>query len=308
MENAMTTVTLLKTFDGVEANVTQTLTHKPAFVIGSDSRSDLRLTLKDIQPAHAIITLRETGCVITPRTPAGEVRLNGKVVRFASPLKSGDTIQLGAASLTVAQHETDLLPVGLPAPKQAVLPASFVTPTALSPVSNPLSPVFAPAAAMNLSAQPREIYFPQSASAGGISMAAFFSGLVTLVVVVFVIGYGFLGSSPVTAADITSQYAFNDGHVTVVMFEASWCTFCKQQKPMLNEIASDYRGKVYNQYLDAEAPANIEMVTAFNVSAYPVTLIFNDQGQVTAKFLGLTDARTIRVAIDQALRESGQQT
>lgn len=305
----MTTVTLLKTFDGVEANVTQTLTHKPAFVIGSDSRSDLRLSLNDIQPAHAIISLRETGCFITPRSPAADVRLNGKVVRFPTVLKNGDTLQLGAARLTVTQHETDFLPVGLPAPKSAVLPAGFNTAAVLSSTSNhnPLSPAFAPAA-VELSTRPREIYFPQAASAGGVSMAAFISGLLTLVVVAFVIGYGFLGSSPVTAADITSQYAFKDGHVTVVMFEASWCTFCKLQKPLLNDIASDYRGKVYNQYLDAEASANIEMVTAFNVTAYPVTLIFNDQGQVTAKFLGFTDERTIRVAIDQALRESGQQT
>jgi thiol-disulfide isomerase/thioredoxin len=107
-----------------------------------------------------------------------------------------------------------------------------------------------------------------------------------------------------SAADITSQYAYKDGHVTVVMFEASWCHFCKQQKPILTSLASEFRGKVYNQFLDAEAPVNSAMVTAFNVDAYPVTVIFNDQGHVTAKFLGLTDPASIRAAINQALSES----
>src|SRR6185369_9836633 len=95
-----------------------------------------------------------------------------------------------------------------------------------------------------------------------------------------------------------------DGHVTVVMFEASWCHFRKQQKPILTSLAGEYRGKVYNQFLDAESPVNSAMVNAFNVDAYPVTVIFNDQGHVTAKFLGLTDAGTIRAAINQALKES----
>ncbi len=306
----MTTVILLKTFDGIEANVTETLANKPAFVIGTDSRADLRLTGKGILASHAIITQRGTDSYIMPTVPKIEVRLNGKPVRLPTRLNAGDTLQLGSATLTVEQREMQVASLAPLTPKRAVLPASYIAPSALTPVENTPAFVTGPAAAaINLpSAQPREIYFPQTASSGGISMSALVSGLVTLVVVAFVIGYALVSSSPVTAADVTSQYAFKDGHVTVVMFEASWCTFCKQQKPILNDLASDYRGKVYNQYLDAEAPVNIEMVTAFNVSAYPVTLIFNDQGQVTAKFLGLTDARSIRLAIEQALRESGQQT
>jgi thiol-disulfide isomerase/thioredoxin len=156
--------------------------------------------------------------------------------------------------------------------------------------------------------QPRQIYFPKPEVSRGMSVPALISSMVTVLVVAVVIGYGLVTGSPTSAADVTSQYAFKDGHVTVVMFEASWCHFCKQQKPILTSLASEYRGKVYNQFLDAEASINKEMVTAFDVSAYPVTVIFNDQGHVVAKFLGLTDAFTIRMALNQALKESIGQT
>lgn len=306
MDTVMTNAILLKTLDGVEANVTGVLADHPAFVIGSDSRADFHLTEKGVQPAHAVITRRDADYLITPRTSTAEVRLNGKPLRFPTRLNMGDTLHLGTVTLTVEQGKWTTVPVAPPVPKPAILPVGYIAPKSVALVDSAVSPVVI--SPTRLSAQPREIYYPKPASSGGIRTSALLSGLVTLVVVAFVIGYGLFSSSPVTAANVTSQYAFNDGHVTVVMFEASWCTFCKVQKPLLNELASEYRGKVYNQFLDAEASANSEMVKAFNVSAYPVTLVFNDQGQVVSKFLGLTDSRIIRQAIEQALRESGQQT
>ena len=199
------------------------------------------------------------------------------------------------------------MPLPIFTPKPARLPVGYISPKPRPSTPNALLPVAASASVSTPTVtQPREIYYPQSAARGGMNLTILFAGLLTLVVVALVIGYAFLTSTPVTAADMTSRYAFNDGHVTVVMFEASWCAFCKQQKPMLNDIAADYRGKVYNQFLDVESPVNAEMVTAFNVTAYPVTVVFNDKGQVVAKFLGLTDAGLIRQAIDQALVESGQ--
>jgi len=293
--------------DGIEANLSDVLAVHPAFLIGSDARSNLRLTVGGIQPAHAFITQQADGYYIAPRVPSAVVRLNGKSIRQPTRFSTGDALQVGDVNLTIAQSEGSFTPLPTLTAKQAALPVGYTAPQPRPAMPQALVPAVASASVSAPAVtQPREIYYPQAASQGGISLTALFSGLVTLAIVAFVVGYAFFSSSPVTAADITSRYAFKDGHVTVVMFETSWCIYCKQQKPMLNDIAADYRGKVYNQFLDAEAPVNAEMVTAFNVNSYPVTIIFNDEGQVAAKFLGLTDARIIRQALDQALRESGQ--
>lgn len=289
----MTAAIRLQTPDGSSADVTGLLATRPAFIIGSDDRADLRLIAPGVQPAHAVITLRGGQHHIAPRFPTAEVRVNGKPVRFPMPIRPGDLLHIARNALTV-QVGGAALPVTVSAPSPARLPGHY---PALA---------LAAAAPASLSAPPRphEIYFPQPAAAAGSRIPAYLAALVTLVAVTFLVGFGIVNSAPTRTADIASRFAFNDDHVTVVMFETSWCQFCKAQKPILTDLAGDYRGKVYNQFLDAEAAANADMVAAFNVSSYPVTVIFNDQGQVTARFLGLTDARIIRLAIDQALSES----
>ncbi len=298
METENILVTLLKTSDGREVNLTEVLATKPAFVIGTDPRAGLRLLGVGVEPAHAIITRRDADYYVSPRVPSAQVRLNAVLVTQPTRFTAGDMLHFGAEYLNIAQAEA-VAPVQLmPAtPKSAVIPSSY------QGVSHSAAASVPAIATVNIPAD-HEIYFPQPASSGGRSVPALISGIITVLIVVGVIGYGFITGTPTTAADVTSQYAFQDGHVTVVMFEASWCTFCKVQKPILTSLATDYRGKVYNQFLDAEAPVNKAMVSAFNVSAYPVTVIFNDQGQVTAKFLGLTDVSSIRTAIDLALTES----
>lgn len=301
MENEKTLITLLKTPDGREANLTEYLANHPAFIIGTDARASLRLMGVGVEASHAIITRRNADYYVTPRVPAAKVSINGLPVTKPTRLNVADTLQLGAVSLTVAQSEAFVSLAPIAALQPAVLP-SFLTKE--PQFSQSLNGALAPAAApLSTVSTPRQIYFPKEEPVRGVSLPALISSIVAVLAVAFVIGYGFI-ASPTAAADITSQYAFKDGHVTVVMFEASWCHFCKQQKPILTSLASEFRGKVYNQFLDAEASGNSAMVKAFNVDAYPVTVIFNDQGHVVAKFLGLTDAASIRAAINEALKES----
>lgn len=301
MENEKTLVALLKTPDGREADLTEFLADYPAFIIGTDTRSSLRLMGVGVEPAHAIITHRDDGYYIAPRVPAAKVFVNGQLVTKPTRLNAGDTLQLGAVSLTVAQSEAVALLAPIVVLQPAVLPSFLTKEPQFSQSRN--RAVATAAAPISSVPTARQIYFPKEEVSRGMSVPALISGIVAILAVAFVIGYGFV-ASPTAAADITSQYAFKDGHVTVVMFEASWCHFCKQQKPILTSLANEFRGKVYNQFLDAEASVNSAMVKAFNVDAYPVTVIFNDQGHVVAKFLGLTDAGSIRAAINQALKES----
>ena len=306
MENEKTRVMLLKTPDGREVNLTEFLATHPAFVIGTDARAGLQLMGIGVEPAHAVITCRGEKYLVVPRVPAAKVWVNGERITLPVGLDAGDIIQVGSVALTVAQSEMTALSAML------AHPLASTAPLAISQHEQRIvgynQAALMGAAAITAQPSPRQVYFPKKEVSSGVRLSALASGVITLLIVVIVIGYGFVSGSPASAADITSQYAYKDGHVTVVMFEASWCHFCKQQKPILTSLANEYRGKVYNQFLDAEAPINNAMVTAFDVNAYPVTVIFNDQGHVTAKFLGLTDAMTIRAAINQSLSESVGQT
>ena len=72
----------------------------------------------------------------------------------------------------------------------------------------------------------------------------------------------------------------------------------------MNGLINQFRGQSFLQRIDIDNPANRQLVSAFNVSATPTIVILNDQGKVSAKFIGLTDAGAIRAAINQALSES----
>jgi thiol-disulfide isomerase/thioredoxin len=300
MENEKTTVMLLKTNDGREANLTEFLDVHPAFIIGTDSRSALCLMGLDIQPSHAVITRHDTQYFIAPRVPTAKVSLNGRSVTMPTPINAGDTLQIGAVSLTVAKSETEAVSPIVPAIRPAVTKGQYFGETNNAA---PNSIVSAAPAAIRPLDQPPQIYFPKSEAGRGLNIRLISSFLVLLVIVI-IVGYALVTGSPTAAAQITSQYAYKDGHVTLVLLETSWCQVCKQQEPILELVAGEYNGKVFNQFLDAEAFANSTMVQALKVDSYPTTVIFNDQGQVVAKFLGITDAAAVRAAINQALTES----
>ena len=219
MENEKVQATLLKTPDGRQANLTEVLASHPAFVIGTDPRANLHLMGVGIEAAHAVIARHDTHYYIVPRVPAAQVSLNGQPVTKPTRFNMGDTLQLGAVSLTVAQSEG----MATAAHADSVLLPAVVKgrPLPIERIAAGGAIVTAPAAIKPF-AQPREIYFPKPEVSRGMNLSALISSLVTVLIVTLVIGYGLVNSSPATATDLTSQFAYKDGHVTVVMFDADW--------------------------------------------------------------------------------------
>ena len=72
----------------------------------------------------------------------------------------------------------------------------------------------------------------------------------------------------------------------------------------MNGLAQQYRGDVYVQQVDIDDPGNRRIVSTYNVNATPTIVIFNDSGEVSALFVGLTDGGTLRQAVVQALSEA----
>ena len=121
----------------------------------------------------------------------------------------------------------------------------------------------------------------------------------------------------VTMADIDNALA--SGPV-FVEFESKECTYCKQQRPISEALASDYAGKVTFFFVDTTESR--DLAKTFQVSGVPqmdvivekkdggYTYINKDgatsSGIANSKFLGLTQKDTLKAALDAAVRMRGQ--
>src|SRR6476469_2084786 len=86
----------------------------------------------------------------------------------------------------------------------------------------------------------------------------------------------------VTDADFEQQVEKNDG-LTIVDFWATWCGPCRMVAPILDQLATEYEGKVKVTKLDVDA--NIKTGSRFNVRSIP-TLLFFKGGKVVDQIIG----------------------
>ncbi len=85
----------------------------------------------------------------------------------------------------------------------------------------------------------------------------------------------------------------------LVDFWAEWCGPCKALGPVIDELATDYDGKVRIGKIDTDA--NREVSVRFSVSAIPTVILFND-GEIVEKFVGLRSKKDFQTAIDRVAK------
>lgn len=81
----------------------------------------------------------------------------------------------------------------------------------------------------------------------------------------------------------------------LVDFGAEWCGPCKALGPVIDELASDYAGKVKVGKFDTTT--NTEVPVTFSISALPTILIFKD-GAIAEKLMGLRGKADFAKALD----------
>lgn len=206
---------------GQSVPINPVLETRPVFVIGSDPRAQLLLDDPAAAPAHAVVTGKDGVYTIEPRFPKLDLRVNGKRVVTPTPLNLGDVVQIGATILRYGQEERSL-PVSPPARKpDAVLPVR--SPGGRLTIS-PRIPATAPAFAAAAPLSPGEIYFPTRAvETATSSPLPLLLSLVTIAAIVGLLGFNFLVADAGTAsAPIPVDFAYRDGNITIVMFDADW--------------------------------------------------------------------------------------
>ncbi len=84
----------------------------------------------------------------------------------------------------------------------------------------------------------------------------------------------------------------------LVDFWAEWCGPCKALAPLIDELATEYDGKVKIGKVDTDA--NREISVRFSVSAIPTVILFN-KGEIVEKFVGLRGKKEFQTSLDKVV-------
>jgi len=84
----------------------------------------------------------------------------------------------------------------------------------------------------------------------------------------------------------------------LVDFWAEWCGPCKMIAPVLDELATEYDGKVKIGKVNIDNEQSL--ATQYGVRAIPTLLLFKD-GQVTEQIVGARSKRDLKNSLDRAI-------
>ena len=84
----------------------------------------------------------------------------------------------------------------------------------------------------------------------------------------------------------------------LVDFWAEWCGPCKMVAPILDELATEYNGKVKIAKLNIDDYQSL--ATQYGIRAIPTLLIFM-QGQVVDQIVGLRSKKDFKIKLDRVL-------
>lgn len=99
----------------------------------------------------------------------------------------------------------------------------------------------------------------------------------------------------VTDSTFEQEVEKHDGLV-VVDFWATWCGPCRAIAPILDQIATEYAGKVKVTKLDVDS--NIKTGSRFNVRSIPMLLFFKG-GKVVDQIVGAVPKKQIESKVQQ---------
>lgn len=107
-------------------------------------------------------------------------------------------------------------------------------------------------------------------------------------------------SNVVAVTDATfAEHVLKAVGPVLVKFEADWCGPCKAMKPMINELAQQYAGRLTIATVDIDV--NNQTPMKFAVRGVPTVLLF-DQGQVVGQKVGLPRKHDLQTLIDSRLQ------
>ena len=98
--------------------------------------------------------------------------------------------------------------------------------------------------------------------------------------------------------DANFEELVNSGKPMVLDFWAEWCGPCRMVAPIIDELATEYEGRVTIGKMDVDN--NNDVVAQFGIRNIPTVLFFKD-GQVVDKQVGAAPKPTFVAKVDALL-------
>ena len=102
----------------------------------------------------------------------------------------------------------------------------------------------------------------------------------------------------ITVTEENFNELLNEGKPLVLDFWAEWCGPCRMVGPIIDELASEYEGRVVIGKVDVDE--NDEVSTQFGIRNIPTVLFFKE-GQIIDKQIGAASKSTYIEKIEQLL-------
>ena len=88
---------------------------------------------------------------------------------------------------------------------------------------------------------------------------------------------------------------------TLVQFSTAFCSSCRSNKLMLNELVKKYPGMKFKE-LDAES--NLAAINKLNVTATPTVFLLNKTGKNVGKFSGPIKKDQAKLAVESLIQNT----
>lgn len=296
--------------EGQEVDVGAVLSRKPAFILGSDARCQLTLLDPQVSPSHATINFNGEHYVIKPTLPRLAVYVSGALVEHVTTLRPGDRVQVGDTVLHFEMAERESA-VTMAAIKPAVMPTRPVTASSRASIPEPrpqsevvIQPVTASVVAGSaVNAEEPAVYFPAQEGQGGVNAVAVFGSLTVVAAIVgfLLVMVGNLNAAGGSVVQSIPVSLASGENATLIMFEASWCTYCAQQKPIVNRLEREYVGLVNVRHVDVDDFRNRQLVAEYGARSVPMLVVMDRNRKIIAVFRGLQREETLRQALEVAI-------
>ncbi len=106
-----------------------------------------------------------------------------------------------------------------------------------------------------------------------------------------------LSLSPLNETEF-DKHTFDSYLPSLVFFGTRQCSVCKEQMPIIENIAFEYRNRFHIYWVDVEKYPGL--FQRFRLQGIPNMLIF-DQGEVKERIRGLNSEETLEQIMDQIL-------
>lgn len=102
----------------------------------------------------------------------------------------------------------------------------------------------------------------------------------------------------IEANDANFNEIITNNSYVLIDIKAEWCGPCKVISPIIDQLSSDYQGKVVVAKLDADA--NKETIAILGVRNIP-TILFYKNGEIVSKSTGMTSKQKLVEMIESNL-------